>query len=52
MTSQNLVEWLKKELKISKDINDIDKEFKNGYLFEEVFNKLGVNYKKDLIVKK
>eukprot|EP00825_Cyclidium_porcatum_P027106 TRINITY_DN2914_c0_g1_i1.p1 TRINITY_DN2914_c0_g1~~TRINITY_DN2914_c0_g1_i1.p1 ORF type:complete len:245 (-),score=45.92 TRINITY_DN2914_c0_g1_i1:61-795(-) len=41
--SNELINWLNNEVKLPTKITDINNQFKNGYLFKELFSKIGVN---------
>lgn len=35
--------WVNKELKLSRKVAELEKDFKNGFLFKELMKKLGCN---------
>ena len=49
--SNTILDYLNKEIKLSKIITNIEKDFSNGYLFAELLQKLGYLKKEISIIK-
>ncbi|KRX04379.1 Calponin homology domain [Pseudocohnilembus persalinus] len=41
---EQLLQWVNQDLRLSKNISNINQDFGNGFLFKEVLNKLGYNF--------
>jgi hypothetical protein len=46
-----LLEWLNKDLRLSKKVQTVEEDFKNGFLFKEVFRKIGVDFTQPIVDK-
>lgn len=41
---KDLIDWINNDVKLASKVKNIKEDFKNGYLFSELLNKLNINF--------